>query len=164
MTHKISIVVAMNHSNVIGVDNQLPWHIPEDLQHFKAITIDKPVIMGRKTFESIGKALPNRHNIVISSNGSYKAEAITIVNSLEHAISLCKDIPEVCIIGGGEIFRQSLDIATNLYLTIVDIVVSNPTVFFPKIDYSLWQLINEKDIMTKSGVQCSFKDYVKVGG
>ncbi|MCC2624617.1 MAG: dihydrofolate reductase [Burkholderiales bacterium] len=158
---KISIVVAMNKENVIGVDNQLPWHIPEDLQHFKQITYGKPIIMGRKTFESIGRVLPGRKNIVISRNGELNIPEVTVYTSLAIAILDNQTVPELCIIGGGEIFKQALPIADELYLTIVDYPVENPTVFFPKFDLLSWQLITSKEIVSSNGIHCQFKRYCR---
>src|SRR5690242_6914236 len=108
---KISLVVAMSENRVIGVDNHLPWHIPEDLKRFKKITSGHPIIMGRKTFESIGKPLPNRTNIIISRNKDYRAEGTITCHSLADAIHWASQAPgneEIFIIGGGEIFQQAL--------------------------------------------------------
>lgn len=158
---KITIVVAMNKENVIGIDNQLPWHIPEDLQHFKLVTYGKPVIMGRKTFESIGKALPGRKNIVISKNVDLEIPEVTVYKSLALAILDNQTVPELCIIGGGEIFKQALPIADELNITIVDYPVINPTVFFPRFNLLAWQLISSKEIVSASGVNCKFKRYCR---
>ncbi len=158
---KISIVVAMNKENVIGVNNQLPWHIPEDLQHFKQVTYGKPILMGRKTFDSIGRVLPGRKNIIISRNEELDIPGVTIYTSLAIALLDNQTAPELCIIGGGEIFKQALPIADELYLTIVDYPVENPTVFFPKFDSFSWQLISSKDITSTNGVNCQFKHYCR---
>ena len=121
----ISIIAAMGNNRVIGVNNQLPWHLPADLRHFKRITMGKPIIMGRKTYESIGKPLPGRRNIVISSNLDYRAAGCVVVDSVERAIAAAKDvdakdIDEAMVIGGAEIFRQTMPLARRLYLTIID--------------------------------------------
>lgn len=160
---QISLIVAMNHDNVIGVDNKLPWHISEDLQYFKQNTLGKPVIMGRKTFDSIGRALPKRTNIVITRNTEFVAPDVTKVTSLREALSLTPNVPEVCIIGGGEIFKEALTIATKLYITVVDVKVLTPTTFFPQINYNDWQLTSETQITSVSGVNCCFKEYIKKG-
>ncbi len=160
---QISLIVAMNKDNVIGVDNKLPWYIPEDLKYFKQNTLGKPVIMGRKTFESIGKALPERKNIVITRNADFHAQDITTVSSLNEAIGLTSAEPEVCIIGGGEIFKQALPLANKLYITVVKYRIKNPTTFFPNVDYDEWQLIKSTKLMTAAGIICCFSEYIKKG-
>jgi dihydrofolate reductase len=155
----LTIVVAMNKERVIGVDNQLPWHIPEDLQHFKQVTLGKPIIMGRKTFESIGRVLPGRKNIVITRNLKWSYPGVEVYTSLESALLANSEDAELCIIGGGEIFKKALPIADKLHLTILDIKVDNPTVFFPEIDYTKWCLISSKEIMVKDNISCVFNEY-----
>lgn len=107
----------MAANRVIGKDNQMPWHLPADLRHFKAVTLGKPVVMGRKTFESIGRALPGRRNIVVSRQTVTDQRGAEWVNSLAHAFELLQDQPEVMVIGGAEIYRQCLPLAQRLYLT-----------------------------------------------
>lgn len=116
----ISIIVAVAHNGVIGGSGNLLWHISEDLRRFKSITDRHTVIMGRKTFESIGRALPGRENIVITRNPSFKAEGCTVVSSLDEALSVCSPDSEVFVIGGGDIYRQALPVSDRLYLTLVD--------------------------------------------
>ncbi len=134
----ISLIVATDENNGIGKDNQLPWHLPADLKHFKTLTTGHPIIMGRKTFESIGKALPNRRNIVISRQQKYTAEGADVVSSLEDAFQLCKDEDEVFIIGGAQIFEHSLILADALYLTVIHHRFDADT-FFPEIDQNIWK-------------------------
>ncbi|HCF79510.1 MAG TPA: diacylglycerol kinase, partial [Glaciecola sp.] len=98
------MIVAMAHNRIIGADNDMPWHLPADLQHFKRTTMGKPVVMGRKTYESIGKALPGRHNIVITTNSEYTLDDASVVYSVEEALALCAQEEEVMIIGGGSIY------------------------------------------------------------
>lgn len=132
---KISLVVAMSENRVIGVDNHLPWHIPEDLKRFKKITSGHPIIMGRKTYESIGRPLPNRTNIIISRNKDFRAEGTITCHSLEEAIkwaSQASGNDEIFIIGGGEIFKQALPIADRIYLTTVHWPYEGDA-FFPEI-------------------------------
>ncbi|HMT02922.1 MAG TPA: dihydrofolate reductase [Burkholderiales bacterium] len=159
----ITAIAAINKDMVIGIDNKLPWHIPEDLKFFKEITFNKPVIMGRKTFESIGKALPNRKNIVISNNKELILEGAFVYSSLIEAINDNKSFPEICIIGGEEIFKQAIKFIDKLYLTIVDVKVNNPTAFFPKINFNEWHLIKQNSIISKSGINCNFKEYERNG-
>lgn len=134
----ISLIAAMDKNHVIGSDNQMPWHLPDDLKFFKAQTLNKPVIMGRKTFESIGaKALPKRRNIVISRDADYPAEGVEVFTSVVEAIRSCDAREEVIIMGGGQLYRQLLPVANKLYVTLVNAEVEGDTVF-PKWDSSEW--------------------------
>ena len=140
----VSIIVAKSENNVIGSNGQLPWHLSEDLKKFKSITMGKPMIMGRNTFESIGKALPGRKNIILTRNLNYSAENVCIVNAIEKAIEACGEHKEIMIIGGGEIYKAFLGITNRLYLTNVDIEIEGD-VFFPEINLSHWNLISRED-------------------
>lgn len=138
-----TIVVAMGEKNEIGFENQLLWHLPKDLKHFKELTSGHPVIMGRKTYESIGKPLPNRTNIVISRRNDWFEEGILIVGSIKEAVKFAKKIDEnVFVIGGGNIYEQTLDIANKLEVTLVEAELNADT-FFPKIDEKIWLKTNE---------------------
>lgn len=132
-----TIIVAISTNNAIGLNNQLLWHLPNDLKHFKDKTRGHTVIMGRKTFDSVGKPLPKRRNIVITRQAITFAGA-EVVNSLEKAMELCADDGEVFIVGGAEIYRQAMAIADKIYLTIVHHVFEADT-FFPEIDYKAWR-------------------------
>jgi dihydrofolate reductase len=125
----ISMIAAMAHNRVIGADNDMPWHLPADLQHFKRTTMGKPVLMGRKTYESIGKALPGRPNIVITRNPDYKLADATVVDSVEAAMKEASAYEEVMIIGGGSIYDMMLAQADRLYLTFIDVDVAGDTHF-----------------------------------
>ena len=127
---RIAMIAAMANNRVIGKDNQMPWHLPADLKHFKKVTLGKPVIMGRKTYQSIGKALPGRRNIVISRQGVALSEDADWVQSIEQALALVQDEAEVMIIGGAEIYRQVLPMADRLYITDIDLTVEGDA-FFP---------------------------------
>ena len=140
----VTIVVAMAKNNAIGKDNQLLWHLPSDLKHFKELTSGHPIIMGRKTFESIGKPLPNRTNIVISRKKDWFQEGILIVGSIKEAVKFAKKIDEeVFVIGGGNIYEQTIDLADKLEVTLVDAELGADT-FFPKINEKVWQKTNEE--------------------
>ena len=117
----ISMVAAMANNRVIGKDNQMPWHLPADLKHFKQVTLGKPVVMGRKTFESIGRLLPGRRNIIINRSIPADAKGAEWVTSLEQAFALLQQQPEIMVIGGAEIYRQCLPLAKRLYLTKIDL-------------------------------------------
>lgn len=125
----ISLIVAHDKNRVIGNDNKMQWHLPGDLQYFKETTMGKPMIMGRKTFESIGRALPGRRNIVISRNKAYEAEGIELASTLEEALRLAGNVEEVMIIGGEQIFTASLPLADRLYITKIDHAFEGDTYF-----------------------------------
>ena len=133
----ISIIVAMDKKGVIGLEGDLPWHLSADLKHFKAITMGKPLIMGRKTHESIGRPLPSRQNIVLTHSQDFKAEGCVVVHSLEDAFQAAGDVDEVMIMGGSGIYDQSLMLADRLYLTEVHADVKGD-VSFPEFDKSQW--------------------------
>ncbi|WP_429059751.1 type 3 dihydrofolate reductase [Aeromonas veronii] len=139
---KISMIAAMAHDRVIGKDNQMPWHLPADLAHFKRVTLGKPVLMGRKTFESIGRPLPRRRNLVISRNPDYQAEGIEVVGSVEAALALLagSSVEELMVIGGGHLYAEMLPSADCLYLTRIDLAVEGDT-RFPAFDDGQWQRI-----------------------
>lgn len=139
----LSIIVAFANNRVIGKDNQLIWHLPNDLKHFKNITSGHTVIMGRKTYESIGRLLPNRKNIIITRNSEYKLEGAEIHHSLKSAIDSCASEEEVFIIGGSEIYGQSLPLAGRLYITEV-LHDFEGDAFFPEINFDEWKLVSEE--------------------
>ena len=134
----ISIIVAVAEGGVIGGGGDLLWHISEDLRRFKQITSGHTVIMGRKTYDSIGRPLPKRRNIVITRNGEWSAEGCERAESLEQAVAMCAGEEEVFIIGGGEIYRQSMSLADKLYLTQVNKPYEGDT-YFPEIRPEEWQ-------------------------
>ncbi len=125
----ISLIVAMANHRVIGRGNAMPWHMPADLRHFKAVTLGKPVVMGRRTFESIGRPLPGRRNLVISRNPEWQAAGVEVVSSLDAALALLADCAEVMIIGGGQLYAEALSRADRLYLTHIDLDVEGDTLF-----------------------------------
>jgi len=126
---KISMIVAMAEDRVIGLDNQMPWHLPADLQHFKKVTLGKPIIMGRKTYDSIGRALPGRLNIVVSRDVNLTIEGVTCVSTVEQALAAVNDVEEVMIIGGATIYDYFLPVANRLYLTLIDLKTEGDTRF-----------------------------------
>lgn len=143
MSVKIALVVARGTNNVIGVDGDLPWKLSSDLKHFKAITLGKPVIMGRKTWASIGRPLPGRPNLVVTRDANFKAVGASVYSNLNvalatgRAIAQASGTDEVCVIGGGELYAQTIGTADRLYLTDVD-AKPNGDVRFPAFDDSLW--------------------------
>lgn len=142
----ITLVVAMGKNNAIGKDNKLLWHLPKDLKHFKNLTSGHPIIMGRKTYESIGKPLPNRTNIVVSRRNDWFEEGILIVPSVKDALKHAKKISEnVFVIGGGNIYEQTLDKVDRLEITLVDVEL-DADVRFPKINHKQWIKVSENCI------------------
>jgi dihydrofolate reductase len=162
--NNLSIIVAVAENNVIGANNQLIWHISDDLKRFKALTTGHCIVMGRKTFESIGKPLPKRTNIVVSRNKNLVIEGCTVSTSLQEAIAACPANQEVFIIGGGELYRQALPLAHKIYLTIVHRHFEGDT-YFPEIDYSQWQVVaSEKGKPTETdGLEYTFIDLERKG-
>ena len=152
----LSIIVAAARNGVIGRNNALPWHLPEDLRYFKRVTMGKPIVMGRKTFESIGRALPGRTNIVVSRQPGYAPEGLRVVASLEEALALAEDIAlidgaeELMVIGGAEIYRAALPLARRLYLTEVDADVDGDA-FLPPIDWGEWREISRQRVEANDG-------------
>lgn len=151
---KLAIIVAQDKNRAIGIENKLPWHLPEDLRYFKRVTMGKPIIMGRNTFESIGRPLPGRVNIVVSRQEGYSPEGVKVVNSLEAATELAESIclidgaDEAMIIGGAQIYSQAIGSADRLYLTEVDAEI-NGDAWFPEFDRSAWNEIGREDFLAE---------------
>lgn len=142
----ISLVVAAANNNAIGKNNQLLWHLPNDMKYFKNVTWGMPVVMGRKTFESLGKPLAGRKNIVLTKQEGWKAEGVVAVKEFKDALFLVKemDVKEVMVIGGGEIYRSVFDKANRIHMTRVDAEFEADT-FFPVIDPKVWRLVSQKN-------------------
>ena len=162
----LSINVAVSENGVIGVDNQLPWHLPADLKYFRQLTTGHTVIMGRKTYESIGKALPNRENLVITWDMAFRAaEGVLICHSLEEALHQVREQQgEVFIIGGDMLYRQSMGRAERLYLTRVHTRIENGTAFFPEPDTEEWKLVQSSYLPAdeKNALACTFEVYDRI--
>lgn len=147
---KLALIAAYAQNRVVGIDNKLPWHLPEDLKYFKRCTSGKAIIMGRKTFDSIGRPLPNRTNIVISRNPEFEVEGVKVVSTLDEAIELAKavnevnGIDEIMVIGGATIYELTLPIADRLYLTHVHAKVEGDA-YFPEVDFSNWHEVERAD-------------------
>ena len=157
-----SIIVAVGKNNEIGKNNKLLWHIPEDLKNFKKITLNKKVVMGRKTFESIGRPLPNRENIILTRNNDYTLDnEIRIYNDLETLLSeYGNSEEEIFILGGEQIYKEMLDknMITKLYISFIDFESKEAEAYFPKINYDDWIL--EKSEKHKNWEFCIFKKYL----
>jgi len=147
---RIALIVAMSRNRVIGRNNKLPWYLPEDLKYFKRVTVGKPIIMGRKTFESIGRPLPGRLNIVVTRNAEWSAEGVTAVTDLDQAFARAEaqatidGVDEVMVIGGGHIYEAVLPRADRLYLTQVHAEVAGDA-WFPVVDWDQWEEVSRED-------------------
>lgn len=140
----ISMIAAMAKDRVIGKDNDMPWHMPADLAHFKKVTMGKPVIMGRKTFESIGRPLPGRTNIVITRNSEWSHEGVEVAASPQDAMLLVADVEEVMVIGGGNIYQQFLSQVSTLHLTFIELEVEGDTRFPNWLEVGDWQQVTSE--------------------
>jgi len=162
---KISLILAMGRNRAIGRDNKLPWHLPADLAHFKVTTMGKPILMGRKTWESIGKALPGRLNIVLTGQAAYHADGATVVHSIDDAISVCESADELMVIGGAGVYQAFLPRAQKIYLTWIDEDFEGDT-FFPELDEQAWREEAREDHRAdgKNPHDYSFRVLRKVGG
>ncbi len=137
---KVSLIAALDRNFAIGKDNTLPWHLPDDLKRFKALTVGKPILMGRKTAQSLGRALPGRLNLVLTRSGEVPFDGMQAVASIDEARRVTEraSADALCVIGGGEIYALTLPIATHLHLTFVDTVVRDADAFFPHLELSQW--------------------------
>lgn len=135
---EIVLIAAMDRNRAIGFDNRLPWHLPEDLQHFKALTLGKTLLMGRKTAESLGRALPGRQNLVLTKSGAVPFHGMTAVASIEQAVRR-SDGSQLMVIGGGEIYALAMPLARRMHVTHVDAVLTEADAFFPEICPHQWR-------------------------
>lgn len=134
----LSLIVAMSRNRVIGRDNRLPWRLPADLQFFKRTTLGKPIVMGRRTFESIGRPLPERINIIVTTRGDYQAAGCIVTPTLEQALAAAAPAAEIMVIGGASLFAQCLERADRIYLTLVDAVIAGDA-YFPELNPAQWR-------------------------
>ena len=161
----VVLVAALDRNNAIGKGNDLPWRLPDDLKRFKALTLGKPVLMGRKTAQSLGRALPGRTNLVLTRSGQAPFDGMRAVRSVEEAMQVARDesATELCVIGGGEIYALALPFADRLDLTHVDTVVEHADAFFPAFDISewkaVWRLTHAAD--ERHAFAFEFVDYVR---
>ena len=143
---RLSLIAALDRRSAIGKGNALPWHLPDDLKRFKKLTLGKPVLMGRKTAESLGRALPGRQNLVLTRSGRAPWEGMQAVASLDEALRAADAAAaeELCVIGGGEIYALALPMSTHLHLTHVDAVVDGADAFFPAFDAAAWRVVSDQ--------------------
>ena len=165
---QVSLLAALDRHYAIGKGNALPWHLPADLKRFKALTLGKPVLMGRKTAESLGRALPGRCNLVLTRHARVPFAGMEAMTSLNEALraTCAADVDELCVIGGGEIFAMALPLATRMHLTWVDTVVADAGAFFPRFDPAAWTVTAREPHVADASHAFAFEfvDYAAVSG
>ncbi len=157
---KLSIIVAIAKNGVIGLNNNLPWHLPEDLKRFRALTTGHHIIMGRKTYESLGRLLPGRTTVIVTRNTSYHVGGALVAHSLEEALRLCAGDDEVFLIGGAELYQAGLNLADQLYVTEVDLEVAGDA-FFPDWDVNDWHEVGRESHISENNVKFIYLAYVR---
>lgn len=158
---EIALIAAMAANRVIGRDNQLPWHLPEDLQHFKRLTLGHHLIMGRKTFDSIGRPLPGRTTVIVTRQSDYVSPpGCLVANSLEQALALCVEQERVYVVGGADVYRQALVLATVMYLTEVNVIVEGDA-FFPEFSLDEWRVV-EREAKQNESFEYAFVNYRRI--
>jgi len=160
MSH-LSLIVALAKNRVIGLNNTLPWHLPEDLKRFRQLTMGHHIIMGRKTYESLGRLLPGRHSVIVTRNRDYQVQGAIVVHSLEDAVKACGDDKEAFLIGGAELYQQALGLANKLYLTQIDAEFTGDA-FFPELDLRQWQLLQQQAYTSEQGLPFQYITYQRI--
>ncbi len=161
---ELVLLAALDRDFAIGKGNQLPWHLPDDLKRFKALTLGKPVLMGRKTAESLGRALPRRRNLVLTRSGRVPFDGMQAVASLDEALGLASvESEQLCVIGGGDVFALALPLAARMHLTHVDTVVDGADAFFPRFDPGEWKIASREPHAAdaKHAFAFEFVDYAR---
>jgi dihydrofolate reductase len=157
---KLSIIVAIAKNRVIGINNTLPWHLPEDLKRFRALTMGHHIIMGRKTYDSLGRLLPGRTTVIVTRNKDYKLEGALIAHSLQDAIGLCKADDEVFLIGGAELYQEGLKLSNKLYITEIVLDVEGDA-YFPEYSSNEWQESAREAHVSEQGLAFNYVTYVR---
>lgn len=155
----LSIIVAVANQNVIGINNTLPWRLPEDLKRFRALTTGHHIIMGRKTYESLGRLLPNRTTVIVTRNKNYQIEGALIAHTLQAALALCDGDAEPFLIGGAELYKEGVQLANKLYLTEVHADFKGDA-FFEQIDLTRWQQEEREKHIAENGLEYSYVSYL----
>jgi dihydrofolate reductase len=158
---QLSIIVAIAKNRVIGLNNNLPWHLPEDLKRFKALTMGHHIIMGRKTFESLGRLLPGRTTVIVTRNKNYRVDGAIVTHSLQEAIDSCGNDDEVFLIGGAELYQQSLKLAKKLYITEINAEFEGDA-FLPEFDLNAWQEVSRESHTSEKSLSFSYVTYLRV--
>jgi dihydrofolate reductase len=157
----LSLIVAVARNGVIGINNTLPWHLPEDLKRFRALTTGHHIIMGRKTYESINRLLPGRTTVIVTRNKDYHVEGALIAHSLDEAVALCGNDTEAFLIGGAELFRDALETADRIYLTEIDAEFVGDT-FMPPLDLAQWKEVSRESHTSAQGWDYTYIDYQRI--
>lgn len=157
----LSLIVAIAKNRVIGLNNTLPWHLPEDLKRFRALTTGHHIIMGRKTYDSLGRLLPGRTTVIVTRNPDYKVEGAIVLHSLEAAIAACGDDNEAFLIGGAELYKDGLKLANKLYITEIHAEYQGDA-FFPEFDASKWQVCESESHKAENGLSFAYFTYQRV--
>lgn len=152
--------MALAKNNVIGLNNTLPWHLPEDLKHFRALTTGHHIIMGRKTYESLGRLLPDRTTVIVTRNKDYQVDGALIAHSLDAAVALCKNDDEVFVIGGAELYQVGIKLANKLYITELELEVAGDA-YFPAYDVAEWQESSREAHTSAQGLLFSYITYLR---
>ena len=154
----LSLIVAVAKNRVIGINNTLPWHLPEDLKRFRALTTGHRIVMGRKTYESLGRLLPGRTTVIVTRNKDYKIAGALVASSLEQALEICKNDTEVFLIGGAELYVDGLKLADKLYITEVDLDVAGDA-FLPEFNLSDWTETLREKLVSEKGLNFEYVTY-----
>jgi dihydrofolate reductase len=155
---KLAIIAAVARNRVIGLDNKLPWRLSEDLKRFRALTTGHHIIMGRKTYESLGRLLPDRTTVIVTRNPEYKVAGALVAHSLEHALQLCATDDTAFLIGGEELYRVGLSVADQMFITEIDAEFSGDA-FFPAYDLDRWQEVSRENGVNADGLRYAFVNY-----
>jgi len=158
MSSRLSVIAALARHRVIGRDNDLPWHLPEDLKRFRSLTMGHHIVMGRKTYESLGRLLPGRTTVIVTRNPEYVVPGAIVVHSLQQAIDACGDDPEIFLIGGAELYQQSLELAGRMYLTEIDAEFAGDA-FFPDFSQETWHETSRESHVSAEGLPFSYVTY-----
>ena len=158
---KLSTIVAIANNRVIGINNTLPWHLPEDLKRFRALTMGHHIIMGRKTYDSLGRLLPGRTTVIVTRNNDYKVEGALVANSLQDAIALCKDDDEAFFIGGAELYQDGLKLSNKLYITEIALDVEGDA-YFPEYSSDEWLETSREAHVSEQGLAFNYVTYVRI--
>ena len=154
----ISLIVAFAKHHVIGINNTLPWHLPEDLKRFRALTTGHHIVMGRKTYDSLGRLLPNRTTVIVTRNLNYRVEGAIIAHSLNQAIEACAGDNEVFLIGGAELYKDGLKRANKLYITKLDLDIKGDA-YFPDFNLDEWELLSSEQHVSETGLDFNYLVY-----
>lgn len=157
----LSLIVAVSSNGIIGINNTLPWHLPEDLKRFRALTTGHHIIMGRKTYESLNRLLPDRTTVIVTRNRDYAVPGAVITHSLQEAVAICGDDPEAFLIGGAELYAEGFELANKLYLTEIHADYEGDA-FLPKFDRQQWQEIARESHVSANGLSFSYVTYLRL--